>query len=47
MALFDLKKNKENVGKSAEGLKKPLSDTAEKKSGAAVLSMLRFQSRCH
>ena len=39
MALFDLKKNKENADKSAEGLKKSLSDTAEKKSGAAVLSM--------
>lgn len=29
MALFDLKKLKENVGKSAEGLKKSLSDAAE------------------
>ena len=29
MALFDLKKLKENVGKSAEGIKKSLSDAAE------------------
>lgn len=38
MALFDLKNKKENAGKYAEEIKKPLADTAEKKS-CAVLSI--------